>query len=228
MTDLNPLASSVSLDDLLKANKRQFDDIFSTQMDEIGLKGADVLPTTEADLESASLQAEAAEAPIQLPPPEPAPSGNGGGNGATAAAARETRREPQPRPAATAKRDLPESALKRDIDVITLDLIENALIYTKAKGLEESPPVEVRVERSEGQAVIEVEDHGLGVAERHHDRIFERFYRVDQGRTRSSGGTGLGLAIVRHVVQNHGGRIEVESVPGVGATFRLLLPTSEV
>jgi two-component system sensor histidine kinase SenX3 len=72
-----------------------------------------------------------------------------------------------------------------------------------------------------------VQDHGLGIPERHQDRIFERFYRVDQGRGRASGGTGLGLAIVRHVVQNHGGRVEVESVPGAGAIFRLLLPTSD-
>jgi len=107
------------------------------------------------------------------------------------------------------------------------NLIENALIYTRAKGPEVSAPVEVSVKRSNGQAVVEVQDHGLGIPERHQDRIFERFYRVDQGRGRASGGTGLGLAIVRHVVQNHGGRVEVESVPGAGAIFRLLLPTSD-
>lgn len=107
------------------------------------------------------------------------------------------------------------------------NLIENALIYTNAKGLESSPPVEVRVERLNGHAAIEVEDRGLGIATRHQDRIFERFYRVDQGRSRAVGGSGLGLAIVRHVVHNHHGRVEVESVPGVGATFRLVLPVSE-
>ena len=74
---------------------------------------------------------------------------------------------------------------------------------------------------------IEVEDTGIGIPERHQSRIFERFYRVDRGRSRASGGTGLGLAIVRNVVDNHWGEIEVESAPGRGTTFRILLPARE-
>jgi two-component system sensor histidine kinase SenX3 len=107
------------------------------------------------------------------------------------------------------------------------NLIENALTYTRAKGLDQPPPVEVRVYPAVPDAVVEVEDRGIGIPERHRNRIFERFYRIDRGRSRSSGGTGLGLAIVRHVVENHGGTIEVESVPGEGSTFRILLPARE-
>ncbi len=81
----------------------------------------------------------------------------------------------------------------------------------------------------DGEVQLEVEDHGVGIPARDLDRIFERFYRVDQGRSRTTGGTGLGLSIVRHVAANHQGRVEVESREGEGSTFRLILPTqSEV
>ncbi|MDJ0953544.1 MAG: ATP-binding protein [Acidimicrobiia bacterium] len=107
------------------------------------------------------------------------------------------------------------------------NLLENAITYTSAKGAESIEPVSVRGFRDEQKAIIEVEDHGIGIAARHQTRIFERFYRVDKGRSRASGGTGLGLAIVRHVVQNHWGDVEVESVPGRGSTFRITLPARE-
>lgn len=105
------------------------------------------------------------------------------------------------------------------------NLLENAVHYTSAKTGAEPEPVVVRTARSNDQTIIEVVDKGIGIADRHQRRIFERFYRIDRGRSRSSGGTGLGLAIARHVVENHGGTIEVESVPGSGSTFRILLPT---
>jgi len=73
-------------------------------------------------------------------------------------------------------------------------------------------------------AVIIVEDHGIGIPSRDLERVFERFYRVDAGRSRSTGGTGLGLAIVRHVAANHRGSIQVESREGEGSTFTLRLP----
>jgi two-component system sensor histidine kinase SenX3 len=80
-----------------------------------------------------------------------------------------------------------------------------------------------------GEVRLEVEDHGVGIPARDLDRIFERFYRVDQGRSRTTGGTGLGLSIVRHVAANHQARVEVESREGEGSVFRLILPTqSEV
>ncbi len=107
------------------------------------------------------------------------------------------------------------------------NLIENAITYTGAKGSDALEPVEVRAFPDGDKAVIEVEDHGIGIAARYQARIFERFYRVDRGRSRTSGGTGLGLAIVRHVVQNHWGEVEVESVPGKGSTFRIVLPARE-
>ena len=107
------------------------------------------------------------------------------------------------------------------------NLLENAITYTAAKGEDSPAPVEVRGFRSGDRAVIEVEDHGIGIAERHQGRIFERFYRVDRGRSRDSGGTGLGLAIVRHVVQNHRGEVDVESTPGSGSLFRITLPAQE-
>jgi len=107
------------------------------------------------------------------------------------------------------------------------NLIENAVSYTRAKGIDAIEPVQVRGYRSEDRALIEVEDHGIGIAERHLARIFERFYRVEKGRSRASGGTGLGLAIVRHIVQNHWGEVKVDSVPGKGSTFTVVLPARE-
>ena len=76
----------------------------------------------------------------------------------------------------------------------------------------------------DGHAAIEVIDAGPGIAREHHERIFERFYRVDRARSRELGGAGLGLAIARSTVEAHGGRIELESGIGRGATFRLLIP----
>ncbi len=73
-------------------------------------------------------------------------------------------------------------------------------------------------------AAIEVRDTGIGIPGSALPRIFERFYRVDQGRAREEGGTGLGLAIVKHVAQAHQGRVEVESELGRGSKFRVLLP----
>jgi signal transduction histidine kinase len=74
---------------------------------------------------------------------------------------------------------------------------------------------------------ISVADHGLGIPNRDLDRIFERFYRVDHGRSRNTGGTGLGLSIVRHVANNHQGRVIVESREGEGSTFTLVLPLQQ-
>ncbi len=67
-------------------------------------------------------------------------------------------------------------------------------------------------------------DAGIGIPGRDLERIFERFYRVDQARSRATGGTGLGLAIVRHVARAHGGEVTVESIEGQGSTFRFVLP----
>jgi len=82
--------------------------------------------------------------------------------------------------------------------------------------------------RPDGQGEISVRDSGIGIAREHLPRLTERFYRVDGSRSRETGGTGLGLSIVKHVVQRHGGALEVDSTPGEGSRFRLLLPAARV
>lgn len=97
-------------------------------------------------------------------------------------------------------------------------LLENALKYS-----DDNSSIEIVIESDGNLTEIQVRDHGMGIAAQYLDRIFERFYRVDDARTRSSGGTGLGLSIVRHVVQNHGGEVRVTSREGYGSTFTLML-----
>jgi two-component system phosphate regulon sensor histidine kinase PhoR len=79
---------------------------------------------------------------------------------------------------------------------------------------------------SPGAVVLEVEDHGVGIPSEDVSRVFERFYKVDKARVRGGGGTGLGLAIVRHIAEDHGGSVSVESVEGAGSTFRVTLPAA--
>jgi len=85
-------------------------------------------------------------------------------------------------------------------------------------------PVRVRVSADDGTAVLEVADDGPGMAAEQAARAFERFYRADPSRSRSSGGTGLGLSIVAAIAEAHGGRATVDTTPGAGATFRVELP----
>jgi two-component system phosphate regulon sensor histidine kinase PhoR len=104
------------------------------------------------------------------------------------------------------------------------NLLHNAVRYTPVGGC-----IEVRWSMREGgDGVLEVADNGIGIAREHLPRLTERFYRVDSSRSRDTGGTGLGLAIVKHVVQRHGGVIEVDSEPGRGSTFRLVFPAARV
>jgi two-component system phosphate regulon sensor histidine kinase PhoR len=105
------------------------------------------------------------------------------------------------------------------LDVVLSNLLDNALKYTEPGG-------EIRVQiAAEGERVrLSVEDTGIGIPEADRARIFERFYRVDKARSRVLGGTGLGLAIAKHLVLAMGGEISVESTPGVGSTFHVLLP----
>jgi len=108
---------------------------------------------------------------------------------------------------------------RRQLTSAVYNLLENAVKFSSEGGT-------VRCSgRAEGDdALVIVEDHGVGIPSRDLERIFERFYRVDAGRSRSTGGTGLGLAIVRHVAANHRGSIQVESREGEGSTFTLRLP----
>jgi two-component system phosphate regulon sensor histidine kinase PhoR len=104
------------------------------------------------------------------------------------------------------------------------NLANNAVRYTPEGG---------RVElswraRADGGGEIEVRDTGIGIAKEHLPRVTERFYRVDSSRSRDTGGTGLGLSIVKHVVQRHGGELDVQSDLGKGSSFRLVFPASRV
>ena len=83
-------------------------------------------------------------------------------------------------------------------------------------------------DRADGGGEIEVLDTGIGIAREHLARLSERFYRVDGSRSRDTGGTGLGLSIVKHVMQRHGGSLEVDSEPGAGSCFRLQMPAGRV
>jgi two-component system phosphate regulon sensor histidine kinase PhoR len=104
------------------------------------------------------------------------------------------------------------------------NLVNNAVRYTPAGGRIE---LQWRT-RADGSGEIEVIDSGIGIAREHLPRLTERFYRVDGSRSRDTGGTGLGLAIVKHVIQRHGGELDVQSELGKGSRFTLVLPASRV
>jgi two-component system phosphate regulon sensor histidine kinase PhoR len=104
------------------------------------------------------------------------------------------------------------------IGQVVVNLVHNALKFGGDSG-----DVTVRVQELDGELVTSVEDHGVGVPKADQARIFERFYKVDRARVRG-GGTGLGLSIARHVIEQHGGRIWVESDEGLGSTFSFALP----
>jgi two-component system sensor histidine kinase SenX3 len=108
---------------------------------------------------------------------------------------------------------------RRQLTSAVYNLLENAVKFSPDAGI-----VHLEGGVNNGEVVITVQDSGIGIPTRELERIFERFYRVDHGRSRSTGGTGLGLAIVRHVAQNHRGSVQVESREGEGATFTLHLP----
>ena len=107
----------------------------------------------------------------------------------------------------------------RGLDHVLVNLVENAIKYSPAGSV-----VTVGVRSTEEQVQFEVADHGPGIPNKYHQRIFERFYRVDKGRSRDEGGTGLGLSISKNLAQRMGGTIELDSEVGAGSTFRLSLP----
>ncbi|MPZ70662.1 MAG: hypothetical protein GEU71_14205 [Actinobacteria bacterium] len=109
------------------------------------------------------------------------------------------------------------------LGLIVRNLVENAIRYTPDGG-----QIEVRLGVIGSDALLEVEDTGIGIPLEAQKRIFERFYRVDKARARDHGGTGLGLAIVKHAVDLHGGTVAVESELGRGTTLSVRLPTSTV
>jgi two-component system, OmpR family, phosphate regulon sensor histidine kinase PhoR len=103
-----------------------------------------------------------------------------------------------------------------------INLIENAIKYS-----ESSDSIEINAAKKDNNILIEVQDHGTGIAAKHLPRLFERFYRIDKARSRKLGGTGLGLAIVKHIAQLHKGSISVESELGKGSKFTLRLPIKQ-
>lgn len=102
---------------------------------------------------------------------------------------------------------------------VIMNLLINAVTYSG-----NNTEITIRLFVKENQAVIQVEDQGIGIESSEIGRLFERFYRVDRARSRNSGGTGLGLSIVKHLIEAHHGKVEVESTVGVGTTFTIYLP----
>ena len=107
---------------------------------------------------------------------------------------------------------------------VVVNLVHNAVKFSPDGG-----EITISTVADDADVVTSVEDHGIGVPRAARDRVFERFYKVDRARLRAEagGGTGLGLAIARHVVEQHGGRIWVESEEGVGSTFSFALPIQD-
>ena len=105
------------------------------------------------------------------------------------------------------------------IERIVFNLCENAIRYNVENG-----KVFVKVFCDDDSSVLEVKDTGIGIEKKDHERIFERFYRVDKSRSKNTGGTGLGLSIVKHACILNNAKIELESKPGKGSTFRVVFP----
>jgi len=103
------------------------------------------------------------------------------------------------------------------------NIVDNAIKYSN-----EEKSLKVETGTRGAEVFVEVQDRGIGIPAQYHGKIFEKFFRVSGGLVHTAKGSGLGLALVRHIVQAHGGTIEVESSPGKGSTFRIILPVVEV
>jgi len=116
--------------------------------------------------------------------------------------------------------DLPNVLVDRQrMEQVFLNLLDNAVKFTPPGG-----KIIIKAKWEKPYVCVEVKDNGVGIPAEHLSRVFERFYRVDRARSRQDGGTGLGLAIVSQIVSAHQGKIEVESSPDLGSTFRIFLP----
>ena len=113
----------------------------------------------------------------------------------------------------------PTRGVRRQLESAVFNLLDNAVKFSEPGGR-----VDVVVESDDRALKVSVADDGIGIPASEQSRIFERFYRVDRARSRSTGGTGLGLSIVRHVALNHGGEVSVTSREGYGAQFTITLP----
>ena len=115
----------------------------------------------------------------------------------------------------------PFTGNRQQLQGIIANLCSNAIKYNRPGGR-----VDVSVHRESGKVILTVADTGIGIAPEHHDRIFQRFYRVDKSHSKAVGGTGLGLSIVKHAVMNHNAKIELDSREGEGTTIRVIFPTT--
>ena len=118
-----------------------------------------------------------------------------------------------------AERPVMMKADQHRIEQIFTNLIDNAINYSDVDS-----EVKINIEQVNNSVHFSVSDKGIGIPKADQERIFERFYRVDKGRSRNSGGTGLGLSIVRNLIMNMNGTIHVESEVGIGTTFHIKLP----
>jgi signal transduction histidine kinase len=118
--------------------------------------------------------------------------------------------------------DSPVLILEDDLYQIAFNLIENGIKYNVAGG-----KLIVRLMRQDDNAILQVRDTGMGIPEDALSHIFERFYRVDKARSRSTGGSGLGLSIVRNLAEKNHGTITADSVVGEGTSFTLIFPIFE-
>jgi len=122
------------------------------------------------------------------------------------------------------QRDLPPVRMDENaMTLVVLNLVDNAVKYA-AEGKE----IEVRLYRTPGGVTLSVKDRGPGIPLDEQPRIFERFYRARTARDRNVRGSGIGLALVKHIVEAHGGRLAVVSIPGIGSTFSVALPAAPV
>lgn len=109
------------------------------------------------------------------------------------------------------------------LEEVVTNLTENAIKYNRKDGV---VTVSVQKDGLGENAILTVQDTGIGIPKEHIDRIFERFYRVDKSHSRAVGGTGLGLSIVKHAILIHKGKIDVDSTPGVGTTMKVTIPVN--
>ena len=106
---------------------------------------------------------------------------------------------------------------KQMIEELIYNLCDNAIRYNNLGG-----SVDVQTYAREDHTYLIVKDTGIGISKEHQERIFERFYRVDKSRSKSTGGTGLGLAIVKHIIAKSHANLELESEPGKGTTIKVV------
>ena len=109
------------------------------------------------------------------------------------------------------------NANREMMEELVYNLCDNAIRYNNAGG-----SVKVWVTKADGHTVLSVKDTGIGIPKEDQERIFERFYRVDKSRSKSTGGTGLGLAIVKHIVEQHNAKLEIDSKLGEGTEIRVI------